>query len=575
MMAPKDLTTLWRAALDRWSRAIELAEPLATKPKDTSIAFIDLETRQTRVNFQKLEDMGVSDHLPCVLAHEVGHHIRYPHTIAEARRMLRFLREVARDVLVDTGGGTGAPGTHDWLLNLFFDLLINDELSSDFEASFVAIYRAMQGEWGLAFSFYCGTFEELWALPRCTILTAAQDEALAAIDPEWRGRAASLGEFMRGHPENRPLQLVRFLIAIRPFVQDDRKKQRDAGGAFEEKPLGGGPLDGDAIADLMRRRHDEGEARRWLREQQSRATGGVPGKPGDGTGGTGGNPLERASLALEGLAKPTDVALAAYRSEADKATLDIPASFEPGEPFVPGPHTSWELGDDLDTVDWIGSTVRSGSRPIPGLSTYARTYLPDDPRPGDREAPWIELYIDSSGSMPNPTSSWSHQIAAGFVLVRAATKAGGRVRIIQYSSFTQRVVMGDFTRASLPAERALLEYVGGGTDFPWDELIASTQKYRHRARVRRVVISDSDFVANFGNPTPQGTDAAKVIADAAAAGGFTGILALYGDAPAAMIAAGMDVVTVKDWSSATQAARVLADTLFKVKQKTRRALGAR
>jgi len=422
---PPDLEAQWRRAVDRWSTAIALATPRPIPGVDGPIAYIDLATRQTHVNFDRLAAMGVLEHAECVLSHEVGHHIRYPHTLNEARRMLRFLREIASELLWDARGGLD-PSRHDWLLNVFFDLLINDELASEHEASFVAIFKAMQGDWGLAFAFYVGVFEELWALPRCAILTEEQDAALAKIDREWRARAASTGEFLRAHPENRPLQLARFLTAIRPFVLRDREEGRDRGEAFEEGPWGSGQLDADGVADLLRGRSDEEAARRWLRENVQASKTPMA---------TGGNPLERAKLQLRDLAPPEAIALAAYRREADRAPLEIPASLEPGEPFVPGPHDAWNLGDDLESVDWIGSVARAGSRPVPSINTYARTYLPDDPRPGDRETPWIELYVDSSGSMPNPMNNYSHQIEAGFILVRAATRAGGRVRVIQYASW--------------------------------------------------------------------------------------------------------------------------------------------
>lgn len=560
-MIPKDLEEQWRRATERWSPAIALAVPRPITPiaNDDAIAYIDLANRQTHVNFDRLTAMGVIDHLGCVLAHEVGHHIRYPHTLVEARRMVKFLREVARDLLWD---GNGAPqaAQHDWLLNLFFDLLINDDIHDEHEASFVAIFRAMQGSWGLAFSFYIGIFEELWALPRCSVLTKEQDDALAEVDPEWRARAAATGEFVRGHPENRPLQLVRFLAALRPFVLADREKNGNQGGeAFEKRRWDGGTMSPDDVADLLRTRADEEAARKWLREH-----GGAL----KATTSVGGDPLERANLELSGLAPPSAIALATYRREADRARIDIPASLDPGEPFVPGPHTGWELGDDLDTVDWIGSLTRSGAKPIPSVTTVARTYLPDDPRPGDRELPWVEIYVDSSGSMPNPVSSYSHQIEAGFILVRAATRAGGRVRIIQYSSMGQLKVMPSFVRSAHPAELALLEYIGGGTDFPWDVVAESIKKHRRIARVRRIVISDGDFLINYANPTPPG-DARAIVSEAAAAGGFTGLLNIH-SGHEQVAAAGMDVVIVRDWTTVGEAARALADTLFRVKEKTRR-----
>lgn len=548
------LAAAWRAALDRWSQAIALALPVDIPDPQGPLAYIDLGTRQTHVNFGKLRAMGVAAHVPTVLAHEVGHHIRYPHTIAEARRMQRFLRELGAELFVRDDATLAGRDQYDWLLNLFFDLLVNDELSTDHEEGFVAIFRAMDegGDgWSASFAFYVATFEELWMLAPGTMVPAAAEAKLAAIEPGFRSRARAAGEFVRAHPENRPLQLARFLVAMRPFVMADGARTSEA---FERDPLGGaGPLDADAVADLRRRRPDEDEARKWLREH-------AKGERVAGVGG--GDPLVAANLELQGLVPPEEVALHTYRREADRAPLEVPASIDPGEPILPGPHEAWALGDDLEALDWIGSVTRAGGLPVPGLHTVLRSRLADDPRPGDRETPWIELYVDSSCSMPNPVQSFSHQIVAGFVLARAASRAGGRVRVIQYSSQSQRIVMDDFVRAPERAERALLEYIGGGTDFPWDELASSTAKWRRLARVRRVVISDGDFVANARAPTPA-VDVDAVLGEAARAGGITGILAIPPEYGAALAKAGMDVVTVRDWASAVDVARDLARALFR------------
>src|SRR5262245_45196875 len=116
--SPEELRRLWRAALDRWSEAIDLALPVPIEDPAEAIAYIDLATRQTHVGFARLALMNVSEHLPCVLAHEVGHHIRYPHTIAESRRMLRFLRETVAEVLSASRAVADAEasrGRYDWL----------------------------------------------------------------------------------------------------------------------------------------------------------------------------------------------------------------------------------------------------------------------------------------------------------------------------------------------------------------------------------------------------------------------------------------------------------------------------
>lgn len=562
---PGDLAQRWRAAQDAWSAAIDLARPRAIPDPAGPLAYIDLRDRQTHINFDRLAGLGVLEHLPCVLAHEVGHHIRYPHTVSESRRMQRFLRETAAQLFEPSSvlvGRVQSPDTWDWLLNLFYDLLINDELADRFEDSFVAIFSALAAP-DPVFAFYLAMFEELWGLAPGAMVPAEADAALAEIDRSWRVRARNAGEFIRSNPQNRPLQLARFLVALRPFVVATASRD-DGVEVFERVPVGAeGELGIDGVADLLRRRSDEEEARRWLR-----SGGGDGGSPDDGdpegTGGgvpgTGGT-LDQALARLHGMADERAVAITVYRRSAERTPMELPRSIDPGDSIVPGPHRRWEVGDDLAGLDWIGSVLRAGGAPVPGQSTVARTFLPSEPRPGKTEAPWIEIYVDSSGSMPNPTRAHSHQVEAGFVLAHAAVKAGGRVRIVQYSAQKQCVAMDSFTRSTRPAYEALVGYIGGGTWFPWDELARSLKAWKRVARVRRVVLSDWDFISNFEGHEP----AAGLCRTAAEAGGFTALLnvsAYYEERAKALREAGVEVVRVEDWSTVAEVARALSGALF-------------
>ena len=53
-----------------------------------------------------------------------------------------------------------------------------------------------------------------------------------------------------------------------------------------------------------------------------------------------------------------------------------------------------------------------------------------------------------------------------------------------------------------------------------------------------------------------------ILGEAARAGGITGILAVQPDHAKEVAKAGMEVVTIRDWSSAADAARALARALF-------------
>jgi hypothetical protein len=273
----------------------------------------------------------------------------------------------------------------------------------------------------------------------------------------------------------------------------------------------------------------------------------------------GGDPVRDAQAVLGGLCDATAAALATYRRLAATVPVEPPRALRAGDPEVPGPTEEWQIGDRIESIDWFATLTRSGLA-IPGYTVQRRTWLASDPVPGDRVVPWIELYVDSSGSMPDPVRQLNHSILAGFILVDAATNAGGRVRVVQYSHTFE--AMPDFVQSPRPAYGALLSYVGGGTVFPWGELRQSARRWRRAARVVRVIISDADFSYNYRQP---GDVAARDegIAEAVAHGQVVALL--DGGEPTALDAVraqGVEVVPVAGWDSLPAMARALAVALF-------------
>src|SRR5208337_5343327 len=87
--------------------------------------------------------------------HEIGHHVRYPGTLAVDAR----LRLLEKSLIPVAGYST---------LNLFTDLLINERLGPIYHEQFVRVYQAFDADqgWGRdpAFLFYLAVYEELWRL---------------------------------------------------------------------------------------------------------------------------------------------------------------------------------------------------------------------------------------------------------------------------------------------------------------------------------------------------------------------------------------------------------------------------
>lgn len=205
------------------------------------------------------------------------------------------------------------------------------------------------------------------------------------------------------------------------------------------------------------------------------------------------------TLALFSGSDPNAVMLAWYEAQARPWIRPLLQSGRGvAEQGIPGPLETWELGDDATELDWP-ATLAVNPVVVPGVTTRRRTQLPDDPV-ATIEAVTLDLYIDSSGSMPHPDRG-SSAVLAGMILVLSVLKGGGRVRVTSWSGRGQ--VAGDsvYTRDRLEIMRQLTTFFGGGTVFPLDLL---ADRYppgeRDGDELRHlVVLSDDGLMSLFGS----------------------------------------------------------------------------
>ena len=69
-----------------WSRYL-LLRPPADDPDQASVAQIHLGTRQVSLHHGLIVEKGLLGSVEAILAHEVGHHVRYPGTLAVQARL--------------------------------------------------------------------------------------------------------------------------------------------------------------------------------------------------------------------------------------------------------------------------------------------------------------------------------------------------------------------------------------------------------------------------------------------------------------------------------------------------------
>ena len=109
----------------------------------------------------------------------------------------------------------------------------------------------------------------------------------------------------------------------------------------------------------------------------------------------------------------------------------------------------WEFGDSFDEIDWL-STLAQSPHPIPGLTTARRTYgevagEEVRTRPVD-----LDLYVDSSGSMPDPRRRISFLTLAGAIIALSALRTGAKVQVTLWSGKQQMMSTGLFERRCDP-----------------------------------------------------------------------------------------------------------------------------
>jgi hypothetical protein len=185
-----------------------------------------------------------------------------------------------------------------------------------------------------------------------------------------------------------------------------------------------------------------------------------------------------------------------YRRQAAAYLLRPPPVRLKGEGTVPVDLVPWEPGDAVGDVDWP-ATLREFGPVLGKIQPLVRERVADEEGLDTTLwAPRTEIYVDVSGSMPDPRAARNALTLAAMILTVATVRAGGSVRALLYS--TDHVKLWHWSRSDVEVSRFLMHYIGAGTAFPFPVLESSLNE-RHADGPRkpiRVVITDRDFDTN-------------------------------------------------------------------------------
>ncbi|OEZ49898.1 hypothetical protein JAB1_10110 [Janthinobacterium sp. MP5059B] len=525
-----DLIDRWRAAwpeaLAAWSKFTRLRDPnlcasrveASRQGLSGSFAMIRLLDQSVVVDLPLVTELGLDDYALEVLAHEIGHHILAPGSASDQFRLLARMRRALPTL------EQHAP----MVANLYTDLFINDRLQRQANLRMADIYRKLQqgrsaqadakGSGGV-WTLYMRIYENLWQLQKGELGGGSADERLDT--DAWLG-----ARLIRVYANDWMLAAGRFATLLLPYLVEDTDAlspsrylldTRDAARGCQT--YGAQQIEDDEADGAIHPVHDKRISGLDGEEPVTEA----PARPG---GGQLREPFELGDILKASGVNLSDheIAIRYYRERALPHLVAFPSRPAPEsqEPQMEGLE-AWEIGDPLEDIDWLQSVMQS-PRPVPGVTTVRRVYGREPARAIDAVPVDLDMYVDSSGSMPNPQAHTSFLTLAGAVIALSALRAGAKVQVTLWSGKNEVMQTPGFVRDEDMILGVLTEFFGGGTCFPIHRL---RQTYAaRRERPAHILMISDDGITTMFDKDELGNSGWDISAKALAQGGAGGTMAL-------------------------------------------------
>jgi hypothetical protein len=519
----------WPIALAAWSKYTRLRDPLlcatridaAREGLGGSFAMIRLLDQSVVIDLETTRQLGLNEHAVEILAHEIGHHVLAPATAADQFRMLARIRRALPTL------ERHAP----LAANLFTDLLINDKLQRQSGLRMADIYRLLlnahrgegQSPRSAVWTLYMGVYEQLWQLSAGE-LGGPLDDAGTAHDA-WLG-----ARLIRVYAADWMTAAGRFASLLLPYLVDDRHREDSALAALQDTRVAAQGCEPNGLQDIEPEEID-GNVHP---SQDARVTGLDDAHPADASQsqvqgkGQAREPFEVGEIVrAAGVAlSDHDIAVRYYRERALPHLVRFPTrrGHDYPEPQMEGLEP-WDVGDPLDEIDWLQSIMQS-PHVIPGQSTVRRAYGLAPATDPQHIAVDLDLYVDSSGSMPNPQQKTSFLALAGAVIALSALRAGSAVQVTLWSGKMQVTHTEGFVRNEDAILRVLTGFFGGATAFPIHRLRDTYAGRAPTARPVHILHLSDDGITTLFDADEHGYSGWLVAAQALAAARGGGTMAL-------------------------------------------------
>lgn len=577
----------WPQALAAWSRFTQLRNPLFLDHRGAvaqglagSFAMIRLDDKRIVVDMDAVVENGVEGFATEILAHEIGHHLIAPATLTDHGRILARMRR----------GLPTRESQAPLVANLYTDLHINDRLTRRAGLNIPGVYLALsrrEGGDGKTWRLYTRICEILWSQERGSLY---QKGRAPAGESELKGSAAEkekgpnelalegdaqLGaRLIRSYSREIVRGSGRFAALLLPYLLADEKPSPAITALSDATQAGaGGEMDGlveieaDEIDGAIHPSLDPeltGEDSE-VGEQADDPTSKAAGYGGGGGKGQAREPFEYGEiLKSAGIqVTPEESAIRYYRERSRPHLVPFPQRRMPeSEDPLPEGLEPWEMGMPLDEIDWMQSVMVS-PLPVPGMTTVKRVWGRSEGAQPKVQPVDLDLYVDSSGSMPDPRHRISYLTLAGAILCLSALRVGARVQCTLWSGKGEVLTTGGFIKDETKILAVLTGYFGGSTTFPLP-ILRETWAEPRRGRLAHLVQISDDGITTMFDPDEKGNSGWEISAKAMrhAGGGGTMALQIPGnwkslgaggkgfcrDLVRAVLEQGWDIHAISDWA---------------------------
>ncbi|MEK6850577.1 MAG: hypothetical protein AABX85_03305 [Nanoarchaeota archaeon] len=464
----------WKGALQSWNSP-SVPYVIAPKGKEDlanlgeigqalsgELAFMKYPEFQTYMNLESIANKLPSNPqrgANAIAAHEVGHRF-CPYDTVTTIILNNALKKALQGEKLPYSVDSAARN----ILNLFADTCINTRLTQRGNEDIPWAYQELSKgkKDSKLWRVYAKSMENLWnkeILPKDTKLSKQETDAANEI----------AGLFGQNYLDKATWKdnSVRYAQIISKFLEEEKK---DGENGFD-----------DNCGNNMPKEIDEGTAQELAKRLAQLGSDGLPQNP---------QGLKEFQEIMAGYGKGDTKHASIQFYEMLSKSYEVTFATKPfGRPRVnPFQPIRWNPSMGVEKLD-VNYSTQIGGKVIPGVNTYAWNTRKRESFGGLEEVvPNLDLYLDTSMSMPNPIETISLPVLAGFVVAKKAHRKGAQIRSTNFSGEGQATTQ-EFTRDLNAVYENLVIYHNGGTVFP-------TEKLLEGADPKQVLVISDTFLGN-------------------------------------------------------------------------------